>query len=249
LSLANTTTEWRNIAISNPIYNFEWNYDQAHLEVLSIMTEILKDIGCGIDTTEDIPDTYTKMTTYFTFPWWTCDGFSLKPYYPRINSLAYYTAYFKSPGVVEHNSYGYPIADWPAGYIVPGVPVPGYIFPYVQFANWGFNFNATCDNWLSRLWFQNATGQQRIFDKLSDWAQNFQYPNIWIGNDLTGYAIDKEWDYNWFWYVFRFTHARYDPGGGPGGPISGFSIGIVLSVSLIAFLGIAYTIRRKKNSM
>ncbi|MFX1488910.1 MAG: ABC transporter substrate-binding protein [Promethearchaeota archaeon] len=249
LSLANTTTEWRNVAITNPIYKMDFDYDQAHLETLSIITESLKDIGCGIDTTEDIPDTYTKMTTYFTFPWFTCDGFSLKAYYPRINSIAYYSAYFKSPGVVEHNTYGYPISDWPSGYYAPGVPVPGYIFPYVQFANWGFNYNVTCDDWISRLWFQNSTGQQRLFDKLSDWAQNYQYPIIWMGNDLTGYAIDKDWDYNFFWPVFQFTHAMYAPAPPGGGPISGFSIGIVLSVSLIAFLGIVYTIRRKKNSM
>ncbi|MFX1479653.1 MAG: ABC transporter substrate-binding protein [Promethearchaeota archaeon] len=253
LSLANTTAEWRNIAVSNPIYRMHYDYDQAHLETLSIMTESLKDIGCGIDTTEDIPDTYTKMTSYFSFPWWTCDGFSLKAYYPRINSIAYYSAYFKSPGVVEHNAYGYPISDWPYGYYAPGVPViiPYYtfIFPYVQFANWGFNYNATCDGWISQLWFQNSTGQQMIFNKLTDWAQNFQYPIIWMGNDLTGYAIDKDWDYSWFWPVFQFTHAKFLAGGGPGTPISGFSIGIVLSVSLIAFLGIVYTIRRKKNLM
>ncbi|MFW9865234.1 MAG: Loki-CTERM sorting domain-containing protein [Candidatus Thorarchaeota archaeon] len=238
LSLANTTAEWRNVASVNPIYNFEYDYDQAHLEVLSIMTESLKDIGCGIDTTEDYPDTYTKMTTYFTFPWWTCDGFSLKPYFPRIVSRAYHQAYYKSPGVVEHNLYGYPISDY-AG---------GYPWPYVQFANWGFSYNATYDNLVTQLWFNNQTGQQKIFNKLTDWAQNFQYTNIWMGNDLQGHAVNNNWEYTWYWPTFRFHSVKYAPGAVTE-PIPGFPVGAVLTATLIAFLGIVYTIRRKKRFM
>ncbi|MFW9876444.1 MAG: hypothetical protein ACFFG0_25400 [Candidatus Thorarchaeota archaeon] len=32
LSLINTTAEWRAVANTNPIYNMEYNWDQAHLE-------------------------------------------------------------------------------------------------------------------------------------------------------------------------------------------------------------------------
>jgi len=250
LSLANSTDEWRNIADSNPIYEFEYNYDQAHLEATSVMTESLKDIGCSIITTEDLPDTYTKMTTYFTFPWWTCDGFSLKPYFPRINARAYYSAYYKSPGIVEQDvGYGYPIADYPAGWMYPGRPNLGYIFPYVAFANWGFSYNQTCDDLISRMWFQNETGEQEIFNELIDWAQNFQYQCIWMGNDLKGNALNEEWDYTWFWSTFRYTHATYL---GPQAqqPIPGFSPAIIFTTSVGAFLGIVFvTIRRKKKSM
>jgi hypothetical protein len=259
LSLANTTTEWRYVATTNPIYNFEYNWDDAHLEAVQIMEESLKDIGCSIVKTKDEPDTYTKMTTYFTFPWFTCDGFSLKAYYPRINARAYYSAYFKSPGVVERDlGYENPIADWPGhpiyGYWdpTPGrgfpYPFPGYIFPYVQFANWGFNFNTTCDNWINQMWFQNETGEEKLFDQLTEWAQTFQYPCIWIGNDKKGQAINEEWDYTWYWAVFDFAHATY-LGPKARAPISGFPFGILLTTSLVAFLGIIVTMRRRKNTM
>ena len=69
-----------------------------------------------------------------------------------------------------------------------------------------------------------------------------------MGNDLQGHAINNDWDYTWFWPTFRFHSVKF-VGGGVTEPIPGFPVGVVLTATIIAFLGIVYTIRRKKKFM
>ncbi|MFX1501769.1 MAG: ABC transporter substrate-binding protein [Promethearchaeota archaeon] len=206
LDITNTTEEWYNIANDNPIYVMEYNYDAAHLGIRNLMETALEDIGCGIHLTEDIPSTYDAMNNgLYYYPWLTTDGFALKLYNRKINNLDYFQAYYGSPGVVERDplggSYGEVISDWMYGtYLTPYSQ-----FPYVGFDNMGFNFNATCDYILGQLLFANVTHKQELYDELCDWSQNFQYQNIWLGNNKIGYAINKEYDYTWQWETFRYN--------------------------------------------
>ncbi|MFW9876443.1 MAG: PKD domain-containing protein [Candidatus Thorarchaeota archaeon] len=149
-----------------------------------MITESLKDIGCGIDASEDVPDTYSIMSTYFTFPWFTCDGFAMKFYYPRVNVLPYLETYYCSPSSVAP------------------------IWPYDQFYNMDFCYNTTFDNIIKKIWFQNSTGAQDSYNQLADWTQNFQYPYIYLANDLIGYAINIDYDYAWHWETFRYNLVR-----------------------------------------
>jgi len=224
LTVANITNDndWHQVADSSPIYNMEYSYDQAHLEAYSVISTSLRDIGCGIDASEDVPDTFYKMSTTFTFPWWTCDGFALKLPYFRVANLGYLEAYYKSPA-----------ADsiWPAD----------------QFYNMGFSYNTTFDNIIKKIWFQNETGVQDSYNQLTDWIQNYQYPAIYCANDLMGHAIDKDWDYIWYWGTFRFNLVKYIGAAGDRPLIPGFSVGVVLPAALMAILGIGYTIIRKKK--
>jgi hypothetical protein len=225
LDITNTTAEWNYIAATNPIYSMEYSWDQAHLQAYSVMTTSLEDIGCDLADTsswEDVPDTYYKMSTTFTFPWFITDGFALKLYYPRVNALGYLEAYYKSPASMW--------MPWPID----------------QFYNMGFSYNSTCDDLLKRIWFQNETGVQDSYNKLTDWIQNYQYPTIFCGNDLEGHAIDKDWDYNFFWGVFTFALVK--PREAEERPfIPGFPVSVVLPAALIAILGIVYTIIRKNK--
>ncbi len=222
LNITNTTAQWNYIADTNPIYNMEYSWDQAHLEAYSIISTSLRDIGCGIDASEDVPDTFYKMSATFTFPWWTCDGFSLKLPYFRVANLGYLEAYYKSPAA-------------------------GSLWPGDQFYNMGFSYNSTFDNILKKIWFQNETGVQDSYNQLTDWIQNFQYPAIYLANDLMGHAVDEDWDYSWYWGTFRFNLVKY-VGGAPERPfIPGFPISVVLPAALMAILGIVYTIIRKKK--
>lgn len=223
LDISNTTTQWNHIADTNPIYNMEYSWDQAHLEAYSVITTSLRDIGCGIDPSEDVPSTYYKMSTTFTFPWFTTDGFALKLYYPRVNALGYLEAYYKSPSGATP------------------------IWPYDQFYNMGFSYNSTLDNIIKKIWFQNETGVQDSYNQLTDWIQNFQYTTIFCGNDLMGHAVDEEWDYSWYWNTFRFNLVKYIGEAAARPLIPGFSVSVVLPAALMAILGIVYTIIRKKK--
>jgi hypothetical protein len=227
LDLSNSTAEWNYIAENNPIYKMDYSYDDAHLETKNIMETSLADIGCGITLTENQPDTYTSMTGgTWSFPWFTCDGFAIKWYYTRVNVLAYIQAYYK----------GNNLAD-------------GQFFPYTGFMNMGFNYNTTCDELIAKMWFQNSTGQQDSYNKLCDWAQNYQYPQIYLANDLIGHAVDKDWDYSWYWGFMHYEMIKYTPSERERPLIPGYSVSIVLPAALIALLGIGYTIIRKKKHM
>jgi len=219
LTIANTTAEWNAVADTNPIYSMEYNYDQAHLEAYSVMQTSLRDIGCDMDEDEDIPDTYTEISASFTFPWTITDGFALKLGYPRVNTLFYLIAYFKSPAA-------------------------GSIFPYDSFYNMGFNYNSTFDAVAKAIYFQNDTTQQASYDWITNWMQNYQYPVIFCGNDLRGHAIDNDWDYSWYWGDVRFNLIKYTGGAGQLPLIPGFSIGAVLAAT---FIGIVYIIRKKRQ--
>ncbi|MFX0030397.1 MAG: ABC transporter substrate-binding protein [Candidatus Hermodarchaeota archaeon] len=220
LTVANDTADWHYIADTNPIYTMEYSYDQAHLEAYSVLKTSLRDIGCQMDEWEDVPDTYYKMSATFTFPWTITDGFALKLGYTRVANLGYLQAYYKSP-----------ITIW----------------PYDQFYNMGFCYNTTFDDAIKKIWFQNDTEVQKSYNFLSDWIQNYQYPTMYLANDKMGHAIDKDWDYGWFWGNFRYNLVKFIGGEDERPLIPGFSISVILPVGLMATLGIGYTIIRKKK--
>ncbi|MFW9972552.1 MAG: ABC transporter substrate-binding protein [Candidatus Odinarchaeota archaeon] len=239
LGLTNTTNDWNSIASSNPIYTFEYHYDTAHEESWSVLTSSLADIGCAIDATLDTPDTYTQIRLY-NFPLLSNDGFGIKPFHARINDLGYIQAYYQSTGIIEQDpgAYGRVIADFNS--------YP-YMYPYKGYSNMGFNYNATCDELIAKLWFQNSTGKQQYYSELADWAQNYQYPLLYLANDKIGRAMNKNWETAWYWpFMLHFNSVKYSP---TAPAIPGFSVGIVLSVSLLAFIGIAYHSMSKKKKL
>ncbi|MFX1374780.1 MAG: ABC transporter substrate-binding protein [Promethearchaeota archaeon] len=242
LGISNSTTEWEQVAETNPLYRLEFHWDRAHLYARYGMETCLKRIGCGINLVEDNPSTYEKMTT-FDFPYTSCDAFSLKPYFIRINNLGYIAAYYRSPGVVEE------APAYPPGYpVISNYDGSGNIFPYSQFANWGFNYNATCDEIIDEIWFANESRTFELYSQLTDWMQNFQYPSVFLGNDMIGHAVNKEWDYSWQWITLHYNLVKYLGPEQPT-PIPGFQVYSILIASLLALIGIAYTIIRKNKHL
>ena len=233
-----TTAEWNTVAGTNPIYTMEYHYDQAHLESYSMLISALEDIGCDIDATEDTIGTYPAILAG-TLPLLSNDGFAIKPFHDRINDLGYIQAYYQSTGIYEAEPF-------PGYGVIAMYNSPPYAFPYKAGANMGFNYNATCDNLIAKLWFQDTAGKEQYYSELADWAQNYQYPMLYLGNDLTGRCVDNDWDTAWHWnYVLHFDLVKYSPT--VPRPIPGFSVELVLFASLIGAIGIAYIFIKKKK--
>ena len=231
----------------------EYNWDAAHIATRNLLITALEDIGCGIILEEDTPDTYSRwFDGTYSFPWFTTDGWAHKIYYTAVNSLPYLYGYHHSPGVVERDK-GDPIgviSDW---LYLLAPPSTYYIPPYSQFIynagyNMAFSFNVTCDAILDELWFCNETKEVELYDDLADWSQNFQYQNIFLGNDKQGHATSIDWEVKWQWFTFRFNLVKAVVGA-KAKVIPGFSVGFVLSASLIAFIGIAYKFMKKKEKL
>ncbi|MFX1328011.1 MAG: ABC transporter substrate-binding protein [Promethearchaeota archaeon] len=251
LGIGNTTEEWNTVAATNPIYKMEYDWDAAHIETRNLMITALKNIGCGIILHESIPDTYSHMIDgSYTYPWFTIDAFAIKAYHRAVNDMGYLSAYYKSPTSIVERDKGGSIGVISDYYYLIVPPSTYLLFPYSQFPYRGFNdmsfnFNATCDKLLDKLWLLNETGLQETYDELSDWFQNFQYNSIWLGNDKIGEAINKNYECQWLWEVFTFDNAKKVSA--PSRGIPGFTIGFVLAASLIGFVGIIYTIMRERE--
>jgi ABC-type transport system substrate-binding protein len=245
LTITNTTDEWNAVASSDPIYTFELHYDQAHLESYSVLIAALEDIGCDISATEDTIGTYPAILAG-TLPLLSTDGFAIKPFHDRINDLGYLQAYYQSTGIVERTPAGATFPYVPYGRKIADYNSYPYAFPYKAGSNMGFNYNATCDSLIAKLWFQNSTGKAQYYSELADWAQNEQYPVLFLGNDLTGRAVNKDWTTAWDWnYALHFDLVKYTPTAPTA--IPGFPVGFLLCASLIGIIGVAYNIISKKK--
>lgn len=244
--LTSTTDDWNSVASSNPIYTFELHYDQAHLESYSVLISALADIGCAISATEDIIGTYPAILAG-QLPLLSNDGFAIKPFHDRINDLGYIQAYYQSTGVIERIPTGATFPYIPYTRTIADYNSYPYAFPYKAGSNMGFNYNATCDGLISKLWFQNSTGKAQYYSELADWAQNYQYPLLYLGNDLTGRAVNKDWTTAWDWnYVLHFDLVKYSP---TTPAIPGYSVGFVVIALLIGFIGITANFMRKKKRL
>ena len=247
LGISNTTQEWRDVAEgSDPIYKMEHAYDTTLTEATFVLTESLKDIGIARDLTNPalnlIPYWYPTMTEYYNFPWFTYDSCAVTWTLTRVGATGYLEAYYKSPGVVEHSGYGYPIADYP-DYGTFTAP----FWPSDAFYNMGFSYNSTFDGWIETASYQNLTGQQIVYDKMADWAQNYQYPFIYLGQTKVGDAISTDWEYTRVHESISFALVKYVGGGGVPPLIPGFLVGILLATSLVAMLGLITVIKRKRK--
>jgi ABC-type transport system substrate-binding protein len=246
LGPTNTTQEWRNVAEgSNPIYELEHIWDASDVYVKPVLEESIKNIGVALDANpalQMVPDIYTTQTTYYTFPWFTFDSVTSLYYLQNVGVLGWLAAYYRSPGVIDRPWWYYgaasnwqPVADYPGA---------GPLFPLEAFYNTGFSYNESFDNLFDPATYSNISETQKIYNKMADWDQNFQYSRVYIGHNKLGHAINTDWDYSYKWGGFSYALVKYLGSVTP--PIPGYSIGITIAFSLVAMLGIIYTIKRKR---
>lgn len=244
LDISNTTQEWRNVAEgSDPIYRVEHAWDNTFTEATFVLEESLKDIGMARDMTlQLIPDWYTTMTTYYSFPWFKYDSCVVRWTMTQNGDTGYLRAYYRSPGVIEHSAYGYLIADYP-DYGTFTEP----FWPSAAFYNMGFSYNSTFDYMIDRVNYENATGDQIYYDLMADWAQNYQYPFVYLGQTKEGDAIGSDWNYTRTYGTISFAEVKYIGGTVTPPPFPGLLVGIISATSLIALLGVIYVIRRRRK--
>ncbi len=257
LTALSSDADWKAVANgANPIYTFEYHYDEAHIPSYNTLVSSLENIGCDIDETKDEPTTYTVITQY-TFPLFSVDGFAISPYHARLNDLGYIQAYLGSSYISQHAPFSDPsygvISDYyfsspyitdPYNYAL----IPYTTYPYAGYSNMGFNFNTTCNSIISRLWFQNDTGKESLYHELARWCQDYQFPAIYLSNEKTGYAINNEFTAQWHSNFFTFSYA-YVKYVGPQPEIPGYETGIILIVGFLSLAGVAYVILRKRKVM
>ncbi len=242
LDITNTTAQWRAVADTNPIFEFELLWDLATYDLASLFGNNIKDLGMvlgGLNGAPDgnllvQPDIYTVLYSddKGTVPWFTAHGVATS--WPGINYkmipvLEYYVA---SPGAL----WGIPSVDkW-------------LTFPDAALTNLGFHYNDTIDEYIKKGWFADRTTLQEIYDNMTRHFQTYQYSDIMISHSKGGIALDKNWE---FTTLLGFQFVKYVGGdvvsGPPPAQIPGFETAIILTLVLVTITGIGYSVKRKRK--
>jgi hypothetical protein len=84
-------------------------------------------------------------------------------------------------------------------------------------------------------------------DELTTHFQTRQYSDIMVAEPMSGYAINVDWEFP-VSGATTFAFLKYLPEEADGGTqIPGFETAIILGFSLIAMVGIAYSMKRKRK--
>jgi len=237
LTVANLTDDdaWLDVAVDDPIFVFNLAWDQANLDISNILATSINALGmrCGgpfgapADEWEVVPDLYTAMFDYY-FNYFTYHGIPTNWPGMEIRATPSLEYYYRSPGVVYEN-------------------YSGSLFPFEQYYNINFVYNATVDTWIDRSWFSNFTYTQELMDKLTTHFQTRQFSDIMVAESMTGYAINKDWEFPAGALGFSFLKYLPEEEDDGGTQIPGFETAIILAIAIISMVGIGYSLKRKRK--
>ncbi len=243
LDISNSTDDWRDVAESNPIFEFKMLWDIANYDKVSVFGDSIKDIGMslgGLNGAPDgsllvQPDVYTVLygEDIGSVPWFTSHGFSSEwgglnyKFGPVVEYI------YRSPGDAVYDPFSFSYK----------------IFPFEGLTNTGFHYNATVDRWIDMTWFVDPITAQELWDNMTRHFNTYQYLDIMISSSLEGYAINKDWE--WHLPAYSYAYVEYiaePPGDGPGEQIPGFQTAAILAISMVTITGIGYSIKKRKRA-
>jgi hypothetical protein len=236
LDINNETADWLDVAVNDPIFTFNLAWDQANLDISNVFATSINSIGmrCGgpfgapDPAWEVVPDFYTALYSDYSFNALTYHGIPTNWPGMDIRATPSLEYYYHSPGL-------------------PYVNGSGAVYPFAQFYNINFVYNETVDKLLDESWFSNFSRTQEIMDELTTHFQTRQYSDIMVAEPMSGYAINVDWEFP-VSGATTFAFLKYLPEEADGGTqIPGFETAIILGFSLIAMVGIAYSMKRKRK--
>jgi len=236
LDITNSTADWLDVAVNNPIWEFKLMWDQANIDIANVFATSINDIGmvCGgpfgapDPAWEITPDLYTAM-----FSWWS------------VNYFTYHGVPTNWPGTLS--------AFLPAlEYYVksPGLPYTWYTgdnhFPNKAWYNIGFAYNSSVDKWIERAWFSDRATAQLLHDNLTTHFQTYQFSDIMVSESMSGYAINKDWELSGLGTWAFLNYLPEEPGvTEPGVQIPGFHPAALLAIAVVTITGIGYSLKKK----
>ena len=238
LTVANLTDDdaWLDVAVNDPIFIFKLAWDQANLDISNVFATSINSIGMRLggpfgapdDAWEVVPDFYTAIYSDFSFNSFTYHGIPTNWPGMDIRATPSLEYYYHSPQL-------------------PYVWGSGALYPFEQLYNINFVYNETVDKWLDMTWFSNFTYTQELMDKLTTHFQTIQFSDIMVAESMTGYAINKDWEFPAGALGFSFLKYLPEQDEDGGTQIPGFETAIILAIGIIAMTGIGYSLKRKRK--
>jgi ABC-type transport system substrate-binding protein len=240
LDINSTDIEWQNVANGvggkTPLWYLDFYWDNEYQVFKNLYQLNLADIGVALKdptgATNKVPLTmWDEIQSYWVnpcFPVFSAHGWPLDVNFPSKTPEGVTQFYFSDPNQGSWRPPTYTITDW---------------FPWWNLA---FAFNSSVDGWIKRLWLSNDTSRQEWFDKIADYAQNYEYPHLYICQHKQGSVVWRDWEISTYWASISYHLTRYVGFGGEEFPeIPGFLTGTLMAISILTMVGIIYAVQRK----
>ena len=235
-----TDTDWHNVANSiggkTPIWILDFYWDDQFQVMKNVFQTSLEDIGVSLKdetgATNKIPTTiWDEVGTYWGtgFPVFSAHAWPLDWNIPENIPEGWIEAYYHDPNDGSWRVPPYAISD------------------YLPWFNLAFTYNITVDYWLKRMWLSNDTARAEWFDKIADFAQNYQYNWIFISQGKQGAVHWKDWEISNYWGSISYHLTKYVGFAEEFPEIPGFETGIIMGISALTMMGLIYAVRRKSR--
>lgn len=256
ITAGSTTQNWHDFAddIANGVLNstyleaftlnyFHDGYDEAFTNQFELS---LADIGMVINKSgADLANPYGD---------WKLTGVGESVFDKLIYGLAPYADHmegFIMDWPVPRLEIGY----WDAYYTTVSYfyEAGGFWLDWQETWNYGLTNDATNSKLIHSLYFQDETERQKTYDEIVKWHTQQEFPNMYITQDETGYALSRKFSVVWYWGgawggYSMFPWIGIGPGIVEAGlPIPGFPTSILILFSVVSIIAISYTIMKKKN--
>jgi hypothetical protein len=219
---SSTNAEWINIGETNPIWSGVHHTESRFEEVNGYMILAANQIGCNY-TLVDHPNGVFPDINTGKMPLLGASSFALNLPLPEVDIYPYLNMFLRTirlPALLQGRS-----------------------------RNFVFFENNTINGYLDEIYLNNGTKQQEAYDKFAYDIQNYHFPMIFTTQQYHGMAHTKEWEYAMFasYYDIMWLKQADWTWIYPEEAIPGYSIPIVMGLSIISLLGIVYHMKRKNR--
>ena len=219
---SSTDAEWINIGETNPIWSGKHHTESRFEEVNGYMILAANQIGCNY-TLVDHPNGVFPDINQGKMPLLGYSSFALNTPLIDTDPYAANNIYFRSGKLAS--------------------------LLQARSRNFAFVDNATINGYLNEIYLTNGTNRQDVIDDLADALQNVLVPLIFTTQPYIGVGYTKEWEH----YAFSaYTEIQYIKKVDwtwvyPEEAIPGYSIPIVMGLSIVSMLAIVYHMKRKNR--
>jgi ABC-type transport system substrate-binding protein len=222
-----TNAQWINRSSADPFYVWDYAWDDAHQLVNNEVLNAIQRIGCATNSS----------------PEWKFDPYCFAHIYESM-FLGGTTWPFYTNGGFN--------MKWP----MPDTGTIGNMQAYFGSSepwNLGFSYNSTTDEWLDQMSFSGPATIQQLHDQYITWQNTEQFAWLPISQDKNGYAINKEFEYDWLYIDDNYLPARVKYFGTlaeitPRAAIPGYSITTMTLVMLGIGFFIYFRMKRKRTT-
>jgi len=216
-----TKNAWVNIGLTDPIWTGEFHWEDKFEAVKDYMLQAVHYIGCDFSLVYQPLGAFPAISSG-AMKLLAASAYAMNQPIPHINTIANLQVYYRSSDI--------------------------FALTQSRTRNFAFLDNDSVDEYLNAIYLNNETAKQEATDNLANIIQNTLYPVIYTVNPMVGVGHLKEWESQIVSHIYQISHWK-ESGAEFEYPdeIPGYSIPIVMGLSIVSMLAIVYHMKRKNR--